>query len=750
MLSVKIKNTPKLSETAMKKIQTLFRLSLFIILLASHSGNAHPFKVSEFDTHKPIPVAKEVFTIGKNLDYYEDTSRAITIERIGISEYPWRKEKKTSYNLGLSRSAHWFHGSLSHRDVDTSIHQWSLIVGEFGFDSVQCFIVKKGLLVKKMEVGTKILPSSECRLSKHFIAFPIDFTADSTVEFYLRVIAVNSEVMVMNLTSKEEFLRLHHNSTSITLVLLGMIVFAVFYNTIVWGKNKDATFYLHTAMLITTFITLIHEYFFVVEELLPVYPTRVYDVRLFLITVQSIGIAFFFTTYLQTKAFSRVLHQTLLLSYLFPACLVTIILYSVNLDELIGKIVPIFFIWGLIVAITIIFRMWRKRGTLSRLFMVCFIGNSFVILTLNVLRAYFNSTLDYVNIYVNLNSFGGPFFIAVNIILSTFILAFRIIDLRSRFALEQQHRIHVEKERLLIQEQNAELQSLNLELQRQQEFVEEQSAELELKNTVLQEQLETINRTQTQLAQAEKMASLGTLVAGVAHELNTPIGVAVTAASTLDVRTKDFVKRYQEGGLKKSELDAYVQTAQMGADLTLRNLERAANLIQSFKQVAVDQTTDNKRRIGVKSYIAGIITSLEPKWKTTRHRVELVCDETLEMETYPGAIAQIITNLIDNSLLHGFQGYTEEGIMRIKVENQDPNNQVTITYSDNGKGIPQEVLPKIFDPFFTTKQAQGGTGLGMHIVYNLVTQKLGGEILCENAGTLSGATFSLTFPVKGS
>jgi signal transduction histidine kinase/Flp pilus assembly protein TadD len=280
-------------------------------------------------------------------------------------------------------------------------------------------------------------------------------------------------------------------------------------------------------------------------------------------------------------------------------------------------------------------------------------------------------------------------------------------------------------------------------LQKQRNLLEEQSATIQETNTTLQEQLETLRRTQTQLAQAEKMASLGTLVAGVAHELNTPIGVAVTAASTLDVRTKDFVKRYQEGGLKKSELDAYVQTAQMGADLTLRNLERAANLIQSFKQVAVDQTTDNKRRIGVKSYIAGIITSLEPKWKTTRHRVELVCDETLEMETYPGAIAQIITNLIDNSLLHGFQGYTEEGIMRIKVENQDPNNQVTITYSDNGKGIPPEVLPRIFDPFFTTKQAQGGTGLGMHIVYNLVTQKLRGEISCHSDNY--GTTFTLIF-----
>ena len=273
------------------------------------------------------------------------------------------------------------------------------------------------------------------------------------------------------------------------------------------------------------------------------------------------------------------------------------------------------------------------------------------------------------------------------------------------------------------------------------------SLELEIKNTELHESLETLRRTQNQLLQAEKMASLGTLVAGVAHELNTPIGVAVTAASTLHVRTHDFAKRYAEGALKKSELEGYVQTAKTGADLTLRNLERAANLIQSFKQVSVDQTYDNIRHFRVKQYLHEIITSLQPKWKTTGHRVEIECDETLEMETYAGAIAQIITNFVTNSLLHGFEGFTEEGVMRIEAERVGDN--VVLKYSDNGRGIPPEILPRIFDPFFTTKQANGGTGLGMHIVYNLVTQKLGGSIRCESAygdGLPSGTTFIVDLP----
>ena len=261
----------------------------------------------------------------------------------------------------------------------------------------------------------------------------------------------------------------------------------------------------------------------------------------------------------------------------------------------------------------------------------------------------------------------------------------------------------------------------------------------------LDETLKRLRTAQTQLAQAEKMASLGTLVAGVAHELNTPIGVAVTAASTLHVRTHDFAKRYTEGGLKKSELETYILTAKTGADLTLRNLERAANLIQSFKQVSVDQTYDNIRRFGVKQYLHEIITSLQPKWKTTGHRVEIECDEALEMETYAGAIAQIITNFVTNSLLHGFEGYTEEGVMKIEAERVGSN--VVIQYSDNGRGIPPEILPRIFDPFFTTKQANGGTGLGMHIVYNLVTQKLGGEIHWSSEQGV-GTTFQIELPMQ--
>jgi len=385
---------------------------------------------------------------------------------------------------------------------------------------------------------------------------------------------------------------------------------------------------------------------------------------------------------------------------------------------------------GSAIIIQIIIQMWKRQNSVW----IIAVGISVNLVFTVISNLY--SALGYSQPEILIIAFVWGFYVIPPLSMSIFV-AYQT-SVSNRLLARQRNELDAE-----VKERTQELSAANVEIKQQVDILNEQTVMIELNNAQLQEQLETLRRTQSQLAQAEKMASLGTLVAGVAHELNTPIGVAVTAASTLHSRTQDFAKRYTEGGMKKSELEAFVQTAQTGADLTLRNLERAANLIQSFKQVSVDQTYDNIRRFGVKQYLHEIITSLQPKWKTSGHRIEIECDETLEMETYAGAIAQIITNFVMNSLLHGFDGLTEEGVMRIEAEQE--GNNVVIKYSDNGRGIPPEVLPRIFDPFFTTKQANGGTGLGMHIVYNLVTQKLGGTIQAESHFG-SGVHFSIHIP----
>ncbi len=258
----------------------------------------------------------------------------------------------------------------------------------------------------------------------------------------------------------------------------------------------------------------------------------------------------------------------------------------------------------------------------------------------------------------------------------------------------------------------------------------------------LSDALDHLKTTQRQLVESEKMASLGRLVAGIAHEINTPIGIGVTAASTLADRTTETVTAYDNKQLKGSALKAYFNTAQISSNLVLNNLNRAAELIQSFKQVAVDQSNLEKRSFAVKKYLQDILISLKPHLKKTPHQITVNGDEQIEINTYPGAFSQIMTNLVMNSLRHAYpKGETGNLCFELKWDSE----HLMLEYSDDGCGIPTENLAKIFEPFFTTARAQGGTGLGLHIVFNLVTQKLNGTIRCESA-LGQGTTFFIEIP----
>ena len=261
-------------------------------------------------------------------------------------------------------------------------------------------------------------------------------------------------------------------------------------------------------------------------------------------------------------------------------------------------------------------------------------------------------------------------------------------------------------------------------------------------NTELEQTLRRLKDTQTQLVQSEKLSSLGAMVAGVAHEINTPVGVGVTAASTLHVFAEKFNQRYQSGELRRSELDRFVEMVMESTQMILRNLQRAADLVQSFKQVAVDQSSGERRQFALKPYIEDVLLSLAPKLKKTAHRIEVDCPDSLYVDSYPGALAQVLINLITNSLIHGFEG-RDDG--RIHIAVGEAGGLVTLRYSDDGLGIPKQDQSRIFDPFFTTKRGAGGSGLGLHIVYNLVAQILGGTIAVSSEPG-RGAEFVIRFP----
>jgi signal transduction histidine kinase len=283
-----------------------------------------------------------------------------------------------------------------------------------------------------------------------------------------------------------------------------------------------------------------------------------------------------------------------------------------------------------------------------------------------------------------------------------------------------------------------------MQKKRADERILEINKDLELKTKELKASLEVIQKTQKQLVESEKMASLGELVAGVAHEINTPIGLAVTESSFMEYKTSELAKKYRISKMKRSDLEKYMKTVTEASVGILKNLNRAANLIQNFKQVAVDQSNEQKRQINVYQYLNEILISLRPKYKRTRHKITVNCPDDIDIITYPGAFYQVISNLIMNSLIHGFESI-DNGEMIFNISLQE--SKILIDYSDNGKGIEPDLISRIFDPFFTTKRGKGGTGLGLHIVYNLMVQNLKGSITCASEPNM-GCRFLIKMPVK--
>jgi two-component system, NtrC family, sensor kinase len=274
--------------------------------------------------------------------------------------------------------------------------------------------------------------------------------------------------------------------------------------------------------------------------------------------------------------------------------------------------------------------------------------------------------------------------------------------------------------------------------------VQASQSTLEKKSSDLEQAIDELKMMQDKLVESEKMSALGTLVAGVAHEINTPVGTSVTLASTLADETTQLMATLAQGQLKRSDFQAYLEITAESTSLLLANLNRAGELVQSFKQVAVDQASLDRRTFSVKAYLEEVAMSLSPHIRKTLHTLNVTGDDLLEIDSCPGVIAQIATNLVTNSLNYAFKP-EEQGQLQFAIARE--GDRLRITYSDNGCGIPAENLSKIFNPFFTTGRHQGGTGLGLHIVYNLVTQTLRGQIDVRSAVD-EGTHFQILLPLS--
>lgn len=287
-----------------------------------------------------------------------------------------------------------------------------------------------------------------------------------------------------------------------------------------------------------------------------------------------------------------------------------------------------------------------------------------------------------------------------------------------------------------------EASQLNTELEQQ---VAQRTQALKESNSELLTTLEQLHQYQGQLVESEKMASLGDMVAGIAHEINTPIGLSVTASTLLQDKLTVMQEKFDNKRISTSEFEHFLTNCDENLSIIYRNLGRAADLVTSFKQVAVDQSSEMDRDIHIHSFMNDVLISVKPRrLDPERFPIHIHCPDNLTVRAKAGPLNQVLMNLIINSMVHAFDG-VETGDITISFSMLD-DTQLEMTYRDNGQGVPADISRKIFDPFVTTKRGSGGSGLGLHLVYNLVTQVLNGNIhFFSEEG--KGAEFVVRFPV---
>lgn len=303
-----------------------------------------------------------------------------------------------------------------------------------------------------------------------------------------------------------------------------------------------------------------------------------------------------------------------------------------------------------------------------------------------------------------------------------------------------EHNLLLEQE---VARKTSSLSSTMLKMEVQQKELQEQKKNLQEENirrsktektliTTNKDLIHSItelNKAKERLLEAEKMASLGALSAEVSHELATPVGISITSSTYLLEQITHLQETLSQNKLSKKSIETFIENANKSTVLLINNLQRTSELLTSFKQIAVDQTSDKIRIISISKYLNEIIHSIHPKLRKTNHIINVHCDENIEIYSHPGAIAQIIINLIVNSITHGFE-HIDNG--KITIDVAFHHNWLIIDYADNGQGISEEARKQLFDAFYTTKSNKGGTGLGTHIIKNLVIDTLNGTITAHS------------------
>ena len=686
------------------------KVSLLICCLLS-LGNFILHAESKISVCNPIVLSSDnkSFTISQLVYYFEDPGCRLTFEDVSKPEFSdkFLPSSSSKMNFGFTHSAYWVKFCIRNKKPEQD--DWLFEIEYVHFDSIEFYHIDgdNRLTVKKL--GDRY-PFRQRELYYKTFVIPLHQTDTLQHTYYVRFRTEGSMQLSMNIYSEKVFFKKAIKTETYYGIFFGIMLALFLYNLSVYFSLRDIS-YLHCVILILTntifqgvlsghiFQYLLGNSMWLNNNLIPIS-----------IFFAEFCMILFAKSFLNTKRYSAGLN--LVLNYALYLALISmfavfIVGYNIS-AQIATRISLLYILLCLLSGVICLF----KGNRAARIYILAF--------TLYLMGAVAMSLMTVGLLPRNLLTTHGME------IGSMLMWIFLSLALTNNY-------------KLSINEKNKAQEEINQMRQREQESLErkvkERTIEIEEKNEKLKQQkeelqttLDYLRKTQAQLIESEKLSALGGLVAGVAHEINTPVGIGVTAASNLQEEIEKMAALFEQDKISRKDFKEFLEYSVDSVNLILKNLERTAELVQSFKQVSADQLSEQQRVFNFRSYLDDIIRSLYPKFKPKEVEFEIVCDENLELNSYPGAYAQIFTNLLLNSFIHGFD---EKKSGKISIHISAGVHMLKIEYRDDGKGISKTDLPHIFEPFFTSEKHQG-TGLGLNIVYNLVKQKLKGTVFCES------------------
>lgn len=648
-----------------------------------------------------------------NYLYLEDKQGNWTIHDV-MENVEFHSGSKRTPNFGYSASAYWLKFQVRNQSRN---NDWYVQLENPFLNEIELYQTSRNELVQIKHTGTSY-PFNQREIKHRFFVFDQFLEEEEVYTYYIRVASSSTLAMPITFIDHNEFFEKDRLEYLLFGLYYGIVLGLAGYNLFLFFSLKRVA-YLYYVLFISFFAFFLSAWNGLANQFLWTQSVwwANYSTPIFMLCC-GLFVLLFTQSFFQTKIHLPFLNK--IITFFIVYCSISLMLaffLPYHILIMLGLSVTMI---AFVIVIPTSLISWYKGYSHARFFVLAWIV---------VIIGTLSSTIRNIGLLPDniFTIYGMQIASAIEVVLLSIALVDQINKMKKEKELAQLAAFATQQK--LIEAKEEWAQSLEETVQRRTEA---------LKATVKE-----LQEAQSQLLEQEKMASLGNLVAGVAHEINTPLGIAYTAATHSEGKLNEFLEIYSKNKLKRSDLEKFIQSIQDANSIVVPNLQRAAEMVKSFKQVAVDQSTMEHRSFNLKEYLEETILSLKPKLRKTNISIQISGDDDLFIIGNPGAYYQVVTNLVINSITHAYEG-DQHGLISMDIATTA--HHLEIVYKDFGKGMDEKTKEKIYEPFFTTRRGKGGSGLGMHIVYNVVHQQLNGTIRCESRRG-EGTTFFLTIPL---